>query len=247
MTERVSVGVIDSGWRGPDPGSHLQRGRSFCSAVDPFTPMFGSDDFDRLGHGTLCSQIIIALAPLALLTPLRIFHRRLETSPKVLLAALDWAITQNFDVLNLSLSTTREDACDALYRRCHQLKQAGTTIVCAAANNSQAGYPAIFDNVLGVALDGPVADGRPRPLDGPAAELLLSFDWFDRPLERGRHMSIRSTSQASAVVAGLTATHIQQHGRLPIDLMRRGVLTRLVELGADSPLQRPLDPESPGS
>ena len=127
----VRVAVIDSGWsvNHPPPPS-LRQGVSFTSRRG------GSESsaaltHDFTGHGTVCSDILLRVARDALLYPVKIFEHTIETGPQRLVAALEWAIQNEMSVVNLSLSTLREDAVRYLYTACYRAERAGVTLVAA--------------------------------------------------------------------------------------------------------------------
>jgi subtilisin len=106
---------------------------------------------DLAGHGTACAGIIRSLAPGAALSSMRVLTRGKYGTGAALLAGLEWAIEQNFDVVNLSLSTTlpalepalRDLADRAYFRRC--------VLVVSAHNMPVRSYPWTFSSVLSVA------------------------------------------------------------------------------------------------
>lgn len=147
----VLVGVIDSGWDRKQCDFRVQRGYGFVAADDELSLNESSDDHDRIGHGTMCTSIILDIAPHCRLLPLRIFGDRLETSLPMLVAAIDTALNHRVKVLNLSLGTLRPDLAPSLFAACDRAARAGTIIVAAGrAGRSPASYPAIFEPVIGV-------------------------------------------------------------------------------------------------
>src|SRR3954447_19083554 len=64
---------------------------------------------DLCGHGTACAGIIRSFAPDCELTSVRVLGAGYTGSAKVMLAGLEWAIAQGFDIVNMSLSTTKKE------------------------------------------------------------------------------------------------------------------------------------------
>lgn len=95
MGTRVRVAVIDSGVNSSHP--HIAR-------VDGGWPE--NDFLDRLGHGTAVMAAIQEKAPDAEYFAVRIFDRELRTNIDTLLAAIQWSIDHEIDVINLSLGTS---------------------------------------------------------------------------------------------------------------------------------------------
>jgi subtilisin len=63
---------------------------------------------DLCGHGTACAGVIRSLAPDCVLVRVRVLGAGYTGSGAVLLEGLRWAIEQGYDVINMSLSTTKQ-------------------------------------------------------------------------------------------------------------------------------------------
>lgn len=106
---------------------------------------------DPAGHGTACASLVRSLAPRASLTSVRVLTDGRHGSGAALLAGLSWAIDAGFDVVNMSLSTAREQfreplrelADRAYFRRC--------VLVASAHNMPVRSYPWPFASVISVA------------------------------------------------------------------------------------------------
>jgi len=211
----IRVGVIDSGWGG-GAQPRVQRGRAFFSHRFPLIPADSSDVHDVNGHGTAVIRLILAIAPTIAVIPLRVFRDRLDTSPEVLFAALDWAKKQRLDLLNLSLSTAREDARDVLCAHCEQLRRTGTLVIAAASNLTRTGYPAILETVFGVGV-------READETGPSLgiDMIVKKGWFGPPLIEGVHPRLTTTSSATAFVTGCIAQYCAEYGPLTLSQLRK--------------------------
>lgn len=235
----IRVGVVDSGWRRDIQDLRVEAGRAFFVQDDPFLAGSSTDDHDTLGHGTDCARLILAVAPEVSIVPLRVFCDKLETSPAVLCAALEWARTQRFDILNLSLSTSRLDARDYLYLLCEELRKAGTIIVSAARNGSHRGYPALFDSVIGVTFGKAGEDLDAARRANEPIDVVVEKGWFGPPLIPELHRPLHSTSFAAAFVTGCVARILSQEGRLKLEELRE----RLVEGSIEEVLSRYTSPK----
>jgi hypothetical protein len=91
----LRIAVIDSGVNPSHP--HIAR-------VDRGWPE--KDFIDRLGHGTAVMAAIQEKSPDAEYFAVRIFDRELRTNIETLVAALQWSIEQEADIINLSLGTS---------------------------------------------------------------------------------------------------------------------------------------------
>ena len=146
----LRIAVIDSGcdptWNDP----RIRPGIGLTHPNDGFGVTLSGNDRDAIGHGTACCDIILGMAPEVEVLPIRVFGRRLETSPSVIVAAFEWAQEQGVTILNLSLGSLVERSAGPLYRACEQARRSGLIVVSAVDLRKGWSYPAIFDNTLGV-------------------------------------------------------------------------------------------------
>jgi hypothetical protein len=91
---RTRIAVIDSGVNPSHP--HIAR-------IDGGWPE--NDFLDRLGHGTAVMAAIQEKAPDAEYFAVRIFDPELRTNIDTLLAAIQWSVDHQMDIINLSLGT----------------------------------------------------------------------------------------------------------------------------------------------
>jgi len=107
----ITVAVVDSGVDAAHPAVGAID-RAVALRWDSETEEVISTDGpheDLFGHGTACAGIIRRAAPDATLWSVRVLGSRLTGKGVVFAAGLRWAITQGARVVNLSLSTGRED------------------------------------------------------------------------------------------------------------------------------------------
>jgi subtilisin family serine protease len=217
----VRVGVVDSGWDRRITDARVIRGVGLVDPEDELSLACSDDDHDRNGHGTLCTDLILQVAPDATIIPIRVFGMRLETSPALLIAAIQWAIDRQIRVVNLSLGTTRTDCIRELYAACEVARRRGVIVVAAAgAIQRHANYPAIFEPVLG-ATHGPLPDRLGlwyQP--GEALECLAcGKDQSGRGL-RGSLVETSGPSVAAAIVTGHVSRLIELFPDLTLDSLR---------------------------
>jgi subtilisin family serine protease len=105
---------------------------------------------DLCGHGTACAGVIRSIAPEAEIYSVRVLGAGFKGSGKILLAGLRWAVEQDYDVINMSLSTTKRafsellrDIADAAYFK-------RTVLVASAHNMPVESYPWRFSSVISV-------------------------------------------------------------------------------------------------
>jgi len=63
---------------------------------------------DFIGHGTACAGIITKNAPEVELLIIKIFDKELNSSYDLLLKAIDFAIEDKVNIINLSLGMTQQ-------------------------------------------------------------------------------------------------------------------------------------------
>jgi subtilisin len=153
----VRVCLLDSGVDASHPrvGS-LDQAMEVATGPEGAIGVVQTEPVDKAGHGTACASVIRSVAPAASLSSVRVLTNGKYGAGKALLAGLRWAIENDFDVINLSLSTAKSqfivelrDLSDrAYFRRC--------ILVAAAHNLPVESYPWPFASVISVAShDGP--------------------------------------------------------------------------------------------
>lgn len=211
----VRVGVIDSGWDARWRDARVGPGCSFVGEDGSYVYPPSSDDSDRLGHGTRCTRAILDLAEDIRIVPMRVFGKTLATSSDVLCAALEWATAQRLAVLNLSLSTSELRTRDQLYWLVSRLRARGTIVVSAACNRTGDGYPAVFDNVIGVGI---VTAANAKQLEQTALDVTIPAEMLYRKI--GNAYGPWSNSLAAAYVSGLVARLVDEGGAIELDDVR---------------------------
>jgi subtilisin len=105
---------------------------------------------DVCGHGTACAGIIRALAPACELHAVRVLGANARGSGRRLIAGLEWAVDERFDVINLSLSTAKAAHVGDLHALADRAYFQGTMIVASAHNMPVESFPWRFASVVSV-------------------------------------------------------------------------------------------------
>ena len=147
----VRVCILDSG---VDSGHPLvgEVQRSVAVSVGPNDEVQVSDDTegDLCGHGTACAGIVRSLAPECELISVRVLGAGFTGSGGVLLAGLRWAVEQGFDVINMSLSTTKRQFAGMLHELTDTAYFHRNVLVASAHNMPVESYPWRFSSVISV-------------------------------------------------------------------------------------------------
>jgi subtilisin len=210
----VRVCVLDSGVELDHPRvGTVQRSVAVSKDGDEITV---SDDTtgDLCGHGTACAGIIRSLAPECELTSVRVLGAGYTGSAAVLLAGLEWAIEQGFDIVNMSLSTTKKQYVDRLHELADAAYFKRTMLIASAHNMPVESFPWRFAAVVSVGShespDPFVLYANPRPpVEFFARGLNVEIAWLG-----GETITATGNSFATPHVAGLCALILSKHREL---------------------------------
>jgi subtilisin family serine protease len=208
----VRVCVLDSGIEGGHPDVGPVQG-SFAVTSGPagelsVTPV---TDGDTCGHGTACAGVIRSLAPECELYSVRVFGERYNTTGDTFITALRWAVEQSFDVVNLSLSTTRRRFAEALHEIADQAYFAGTVLVAAAHNTPVESFPWRFASVLSVGSHAVRDPALVLYNAAPPVEFFAYGTEVDVAWPGGQRTRITGNSFAAPHVAGYCALTLAKH------------------------------------
>ena len=147
----VRVCILDSG---VDQGHPLvgEIQQSVAVSLGPNDEVIVEEDTegDLCGHGTACAGIVRSLAPDCEIISVRVLGAGFTGSGGVLLAGLRWAVEQNFDVVNMSLSTTKRQFAGILHELTDTAYFRRTLLVASAHNMPVESYPWKFSSVISV-------------------------------------------------------------------------------------------------
>lgn len=216
--EGVRVAVIDSGIDAdhPDLEGCVDVDAGIHVAVTPEgelveTPGPHGDSF---GHGTACAGIIHSLAPAARLTSVKVLGAGLSGKAAAFLHGLAWAIDEGFEVINLSLGTTRRDWALTFYELCDQAYFANSFLVTAANNIQRTSYPSLFASVASVACNLSKDPFRFHYNPEPPTEFLAPGIDIEVAWTQGGRLTATGNSYAAPHIAGIAALIRAKHPKL---------------------------------
>jgi len=148
----VRVCILDSGIEAGHPlVGEVERAVVVSVDEDGEATVAEDEEGDLCGHGTACAGIVRSLAPECELTSARVLGAGYTGSGDVLLAGLRWAVAEGFDVVNMSLSTTKRKFAAELHEIADAAYFRRTTLVASAHNMPVESYPWRFAAVVSVA------------------------------------------------------------------------------------------------
>ena len=214
----VRVAVIDSGIEAGHPALEgcveVDEGIEVTVEADGTTVDHAGPHGDAFGHGTAVAGIIHALAPGASLTSVKVLGAGLSGRAAGFLRGLGWAVSQGFDVINLSLGTNRREWALAFYEVCDEAYFRNCFVVTAANNTLGVSYPSLFGSVTSVACnlgDDPMRfHWNPEP---PTEFLARGID-VDVAWVGGGRLRVTGNSFAAPHIAGLAALIRSKHPAL---------------------------------
>ena len=147
----VRVCILDSGVDASHPSVRELESAVVISAADDDQIVADEDtEGDVSGHGTACAGIVRRLAPEASISSVRVLGANFKGSGAVLLGGLRYAVEQGFDVINMSLSTTKKPFASVLHELADDAYFRRTVLVASAHNMPVESYPWRFSSVISV-------------------------------------------------------------------------------------------------
>jgi len=211
----VRVCILDSGVEPDHP--HVGPVNSAISiVVDEGGAAIAEEDRegDLCGHGTACAGIVRSLAPDCEIHSVRVLGAGFSGSGSVLVAGLRHAVEQGFDVINMSLSTTKAKFSGLLHEVADRAYFRRSLIVASAHNMPVESYPWRFSSVVSVGShdgDDPLsffANPEP-PVEFFAWGVDVEVAWLG-----GSTIRATGNSFATPTLAGICALVLGKHPRL---------------------------------
>jgi subtilisin family serine protease len=169
---------------------------------------------DLCGHGTACAGIVRALAPEVRLHSVRVLGAGFTGSGEILLAGLRWAIEQGFQVINMSLSTTKKQYGEVLHELADRAYFNRSVVVASAHNLPVESYPWKFSSVISVGSheenDPLVFYANPNPpVEFFARGVNVDVAWLG-----GGGIRATGNSFATPAISGIAALVLSKHPQL---------------------------------
>jgi subtilisin len=154
--EGVRVAVIDSGVEFDHPALEGCVVGGIAIEFDVTAPNnlryeIEEQPTDLFGHGTACAGIIHSIAPKAEIYSVRVLGNDAKGRSVQFAAGIDWAIANEMHVINMSLSTSKEEFYALFHRLTDQAYFKNVVLISAVNNIPTASYPSLYSSVVSVA------------------------------------------------------------------------------------------------
>jgi subtilisin len=209
----VRVAIVDSG---VDPDHPLVgQVQQAVTIGDPDkVEVLPDTEGDLCGHGTACAGIVRSIAPDCEIVSVRVLGAGYTGSGPVLMAGLEWAVDEKFDLINMSLSTTKRQFSEFLHELADDAYFNNTMIVASAHNMPVESYPWRFSSVLSVGSHdqkGPLTFfyNPDPPVEFFAPGLDLDVPWIG-----GSTLRCSGNSFATPHMTGICALILGKHPEL---------------------------------
>jgi subtilisin len=209
------VCILDSGVEADHPlVEGLESAVAISVGEDEEVIVTEDEEGDLSGHGTACAGVVRSIAPECTLASVRVLGAGFTGTGNVLLAGLKYAVEQGFDVINMSLSTTKKPFASVLHELADSAYFKRTVLVASAHNMPVESYPWRFSSVISVG-----SHEEPDPLTffynpSPPVEFFgrgvnVDVAWLD-----GRTVTVSGNSFATPHLSGICALIMAKHPEL---------------------------------
>ncbi|MBN1538629.1 MAG: S8 family peptidase [Candidatus Thermoplasmatota archaeon] len=211
----VKVAILDTGIDKDHPDLKYAGGVNFVPVRRRVDPTNFNDDN---GHGTHVAGTIAAknneigvvgVAPDASIYAVKVLDRTGSGYASWIISGIEWAITNNMDVISMSLGTSED--YPPLHTAITNAYNAGIVIVAAAGNDgSTVSYPAKYGEVIAVSatdITNTIASwsNRGAEIEVAAPGVSIKSTW-----NNGGYTTISGTSMACPHVTGVAALVIDK-------------------------------------
>jgi subtilisin len=211
----VRVAIIDSGVEADHPDLDgcvdAAGGMAFTVNADSTVAETPGEHDDCFGHATACAGIVHGLAPEVRITSVKVLGAGLTGKAAAFLQGLSWAVEQGFEVINLSLGTSKREWALPLYEVCDEGYFRNSFIVTAANNVARPSYPSMYASVASVACNMSRDPFRFHYNPQPPTEFLARGIDVDIAWRGGSRLTGTGNSYAAPHIAGIAALIRSKH------------------------------------
>jgi len=230
----IRVCILDSGVDATHPlVGELETAVVISLGADDEVIASEDEEGDLSGHGTACAGIVRALAPEASISSVRVLGSSSTGSGAVLLGGLRYAVEQGFDVINMSLSTTKKPFAGVLHELADSAYFKRAVLVASAHNMPVESYPWRFSSVVSVG-----SHEDPDPLaffynPNPPVEFFGRGVNVVVPWIGGRTLKASGNSFATPHLSGICALILSKHPELTPFQLKSVLYLTATNVGGD--------------
>jgi subtilisin family serine protease len=179
--------------------------QSSASFLDQSSASFLDATNPAHGHGTMVAGILVAVAPGAMIMPLRAFDDQGQSDEFTIAKAIRWAVDHGADVINMSFGTLSQPK--VLKDAINYADRNGVTIIGSAGNDNTDApqYPAAFDKVVSVGATDLLDFKASFSNYGGSIDVVAPGVSIIAPYPGGYYAVVSGTSFSAPIVAGEAA------------------------------------------
>lgn len=243
--EGVKIAIVDTGIDPDHPDLKVVKGTSVLDENESWV--------DDNGHGTHVAGVIgaqdneigtVGIAPHADIYAVKALDQGGDGWESEIIAGIDWAIKENVDIINLSLTSCQPST--GMKNTIERAESSGIAVVAASGNGvlcsgeylNDVMYPARYESVISV---GAVDQKQTRALFSyggesldfvaPGTKVFSSYITTDKYPDGYRSMN--GTSMAAPYVSGILALTIQAYPNSSFDDRKELLIDRAIDLGEE--------------
>lgn len=219
--EGIKVAILDTGC----DLKHVDLKANIVKTIDFTGSKYGAQDI--YGHGTHCAGIICAtdnntgivgVAPRCKLYVAKVLNDRGSGTYLNVSKGLQWALSQNVDIVSISLGGTYPDGFLRIWMK--KFTSAGKILICAAGNsgnyrNDTIDYPAKYPEAISV---GSINNRMTRSYFssiGKRLDIMAPGERVYSTYPKNRYAILSGTSMATPFIAGIAALVLAKHRLYP--------------------------------
>lgn len=232
----IKVAVLDTGI-----SAHQDLVISGGVSFDPSSKSYN----DNHGHGTHVAGIIsakdnsigmVGVAPDSQLYAVKVLGSDGSGLTSDIIKGIDWAISNNMDIINLSLGS--QDESVALKEAVTRAINKGIVVVAAAGNDGHLNptgdtvdYPASYDQVIAVGAIDVNNQIAPFSSNGPSVDVVAPGVSISSTLSTGNYGEMSGTSMATPYVTGIVALYKEAYPNYTVSQIQDLIKSNALDLG----------------
>ena len=194
-----------------------------------------TDYTDYINHGTTCAKIIHGISPEIEIYNIKVFNKKLVTSSKKIIKAIEWCIKNNIRIINLSISINDVNYYYEFKQVCDSAFEKGIIIIASADNLGRPCLPAYLDNVLGVGIADLSSDNDFIFSEDSEIQLYTRGDLLgkDKTLNKNH-----STSHATAHMTGIITNILSDNPKISFSELKALLKLKAIEYQSNKILRQ---------